>query len=188
LAPRSRAKLCRSLIELPDERLNGLDIWAPIWRDSSGNVQRWGDENYQHLLKAIELFPPGEMHDDAQTRVERLDCARPIQGLVSCDPSAPWPDNANDWRNSLLDARVNASDYSSTLLAELKRLVCNAGGDDIYILRGIIENHRLHDPDVSASDIADLSKSVTDMNCPISTSIGPDHQELLLRFAKSAQS
>jgi hypothetical protein len=175
-------------IELPDERLNGLDFWAPIWRDSSGNVQRWGDENYQHLLKAIELFPPGEMHDDAQTRVERLDCARPIQGLVSCDPSAPWPDNANDWRNSLLDARVNESDYSSTLLAELKRLVCNAGGDDIYILRGIIENHRLHDPDVSASDIADLSKSVTDINCPISTSIGPDHQELLLRFAKSAQS
>ena len=136
----------------------------------------------------MESLPAGDLRDKALDRIRSLDCANPDPTLASCDPSIPPPPEAAAWRKALEDARVDDAAYAKALAAELKTLVCSAGDDATYILRGLLRGARYHESRLEAAGVEApaLVDFIMSKDCPVSAALTDADKAELLRIRQDA--
>ncbi len=177
-------------VSLPDEP----ETWWQ-WRGEVENgVQLSNKKAYQELRDMMEaLHRPGPQRNVLLQRnallyrISSLDCANTDKLLGSCDPSIPPPDEADRWRKSLEDARVDDAAYARALATELKSLVCSGGDDAVYVLRGLLANDRL---EAAVSEVPRLVDDIIgadkSTDCPVSASLTEADKASLLQIKRDA--
>jgi uncharacterized protein YjbI with pentapeptide repeats len=171
-----------SHVRLPD----APDHWLPIWRDGQGNVHPWNDAVYQDLRRMIESLPAGLPHDQALESIRRVDCANSDPTLPSCDPSAPMPAQAAQWRKSLEEARADDAAHAKALAEELRLLVCSGDDQALYIMRGEGFQQRLQAAGAAASGLIDKLANKDRKDCPVSASLTDADKAKLLSIKQDA--
>ncbi len=174
--------------ELTTIRLSDApDTWRPTWRDHAFRNRPWNHQTYEDLRQTMEALPPSVLRDNALLRIRSLDCADLDTTLASCDPSIPPPPEAAAWQKELEDARVDDSAYDKALAAALKRAVCTAGGNAIYVLRGFLSiapgRSRLADAGPEAPALVDV---ILSSDCPVSAMLTDADKADLLRIKQAA--
>jgi uncharacterized protein YjbI with pentapeptide repeats len=162
------------------------DRWLPIWRDGRGNVHPWNDAVYQALRSAIESLPTGVPRDQALISIRRVDCANPDPSLASCDPLVPQPPAGAAWRTSLEHGQVDDAAYGKALATTLKTLICSAGDDALFVLRGTGStlNNRFAAAGVAAPALIDF---VMSKDCPLSPLLTDADRARLVQIKQQAE-
>ena len=180
------------------------EMWRPVWRANGNQSQPWNEESYQDLRKTMEFLPAGDLRDAALKRIGRLDCAKPIPRLASCDHSL-LPPEAASWRTSLEKARVDDGAYAKAKAAALRAALCTGrdGGltyftrgnlsypsveNALYVLRGLMSvgtygYARLGETGAEASELIDF---ILSKDCPVSALLTDDDKGKLLSIKQEA--
>jgi uncharacterized protein YjbI with pentapeptide repeats len=137
----------------------------------------WDEGRYLALRQEIEGLPRGTRRQDALKRIERLDCERVGDGVVSCDPQAPMPKIVMDWRSNLERGGAKEADRAKELALVLRQVLCaDEDVDAIYVLRSVIKNGTL---EFAASGAPQLLEDISSPACVASKAMTDEEKRQL---------
>ncbi len=149
-------------------------VWAPMQGDSSN--ASWRDVDYRQLTKVVGGVVPTDVSiNPVPIRLAALDCANLKQ--VPCDPGRTLS-GVNPPARKILEAGVrDAASYDAALLAGIQTLLCSGDPDARFILRGLLENERLHDAALHGTAIL---ATIPKQECLVSKSLSEDDKARLI--------
>jgi uncharacterized protein YjbI with pentapeptide repeats len=139
--------------------------WRPEARKEDGSVYSWTISSYDALrLEMQKVVPEGERKTYALNRVEILDCQKKGPEFASCGPNAKEPASVAELRQKIEKTSVGAPTYKKALAVSLGVLVCDGNRNAIYVLRGLLKNHRIITAGTEASA---LVERILNQDCPV---------------------
>jgi uncharacterized protein YjbI with pentapeptide repeats len=147
----------------------------------------WTQEDYEVLRQRMDKLVAPDLRNEPLKRLELLDCEKIADNglpLAPCDPKAQEPDSVSAARRMMERASVSEQKYQTALAEVLGALVCEQGGDAIYILRGLLRG-RIQE---TGAETAKLITRIATPDCPAAASLTESDKAMLGELWKKAHS